>query len=55
MGEAEAWYARLKEQIDPATLALAVIGNKSDDIDRAEVNKKDGEALGAKVGASVVM
>ena len=37
VSEAESWYERLKDQIDPQTLALAVIGNKSDDIDRAEV------------------
>lgn len=53
--EAEAWYARLKDQIDPEQLVLAVIGNKSDDIDRAEVNNKDGKDLGLKVGAGVVM
>lgn len=34
---------------------MTTIGNKSDDIERAEVNKKDHEELAAKVGAHIHM
>jgi len=35
---AQNWYNMLKEQIDPQGLVVAVVGNKSDDVERCEVS-----------------
>ena len=43
----------LKDQIDPESLVVALIGNKTDDFERAEVGKKDAQALGQSVGANI--
>mmetsp|Transcript_42350 Transcript_42350/g.55823 ORF Transcript_42350/g.55823 Transcript_42350/m.55823 type:complete len:92 (+) Transcript_42350:157-432(+) len=34
ISEAHDWYNRLREQIDPKGIAIALVGNKSDDIER---------------------
>lgn len=43
---AQNWYNLLKDQIDPTSIVLAVVGNKADDVERTEVGKKDAAALG---------
>ena len=43
----------LKDQIDPESLVVALIGNKTDDLERAEISKKDAQALGQIVGANI--
>lgn len=50
---AQNWYNMLKEQIDPQSLVVAAIGNKEDDVERIEVDKKDASAFGASVGANI--
>lgn len=50
---AQNWYSMLKDQIDPESLVVALIGNKTDDFERAEVGKKDAQALGQSVGANI--
>ena len=50
---AQNWYSMLKDQIDPESLVVALIGNKTDDFERAEVSKKDAQALGQSVGANI--
>ena len=50
---AQNWYSMLKEQIDPESLVVALIGNKADDVERTEVSKKDAAVLGQSVGAHI--
>ncbi len=53
MNEAHDWFNRLKEQIDLSTVVVALVGNKSDDVERTEVSKKDLSENATKIGAHV--
>ena len=55
MTEAHDWYDRMKEQIDPSGIVVALIGNKSDDIERQEVSKADLASNALSIGAHVSM
>ena len=42
---AEDWYNQVCQQVDIKSLVVALVGNKSDDIERQEVGKKESENL----------
>ena len=53
--EAHEWYNRMQQQIDPKGIVIALVGNKSDDIERQEVSKADMAANAARLGSHVTM
>ena len=45
----------MKEQIDPKGIVIALVGNKSDDIERHQVSKADMAENAERLGAHVTM
>lgn len=52
---AQEWYNLLAQQADLNTLVLALVGNKSDDIERAEVSRKDAQLVGQNMNTQFHM
>ena len=51
LAAAEEWHSQVCPQVDIKDLVVALVGNKSDDIERQEVGKKEAENLAKRLGA----
>ena len=45
----------MKEQVEPGSIVLSLIGNKSDAIEMAEVSRKDLNAKATEINATIKM
>ena len=53
LSAAEDWYNQVSNQVDIKSLVVTLVGNKSDDIERQEVGKKESENLAKRLGADL--